>query len=245
MRLPAKVYYSLEEVAVQWDCTVDDLLHYAEMEKLEICSYVYLGHYEVAKDVQGKNAKRVFIPSGPCHMAGLIPEQWRIMRLSGHLNTKQQHFKFLIKHPFKKPPFNEMYLNLERDFHVSQLIVTNEEKLRFEKECIPKKEIGTKFEKECIPKKEIGTKERENLLRLIGALIEIHYQGKDYRKGDGSPNANKISEKFREQLALNDFSDKGMSNKSFRKLIPEAYNLIMENKEEKTKIITIKQKPSI
>lgn len=130
MRLPAKKYYSLEEVADQWDCSISDLLHYAEIGKLEICLYVYLGFYEAAKDVQGENAKRVFTPSGPCHIAGLIPEQWRIMRLSGHLNIKKQPAKFLVKHPFE-----EAYLKLERDFHISELIVTNEEKLRFEAAC--------------------------------------------------------------------------------------------------------------
>ena len=121
--------------------------------------------------------------------------------------------------------------NIEKKFTTEDLVITHEERLRFEKECVSKKEIVTE-------------RERENLLRLIGALIEIHYRGKDYKKGDGLPNANKISEKFHGQLALNDFSDKGMSDKSFRKLIPEAYNLIMENKEETPKMSIKKISPT-
>jgi hypothetical protein len=159
--------------------------------------------------------KRECVSGGPCPIM-LDPQSWREFRICGHSKGR------ILVHDF--PEKSAFFFAVERDYAVSELIVTNEEKLRFEKECIPKKDMVTE-------------RERENLLRLIGAFIEIHYQGNDYKKGDGSPNANKISEKFHEQLALNDFSDKGISDKSFRKLIPEAYNLIMENKEEKTNII--------
>jgi len=36
--LPEKEWFTLEEVATRWGCTVDDLLHYGITERLEICA---------------------------------------------------------------------------------------------------------------------------------------------------------------------------------------------------------------
>jgi len=217
MRLPDKEDYSLEEIANQRNCRVDDLLHYAEINKLEICVYIYEGEYEVGKTWNER--EKEYFPGGPCPV-WLSPGEWRKIRMYGH------PYSTLIKHPQK-----EAYLfPVERDYAISEYVVTNKERLRFEKECARKKEMGTE--------------ERENLLRLIGALIEQNYQGTKYKKRDGSPNASAISDKFHGWLIDNYFSDKGISDTSFRKLIPEAYNLIMENKEEETKTIIKKIYPT-
>ena len=136
------------------------------------------------------------------------------MRMQGHL----QGDLVIIMHSQE----GAYIAPLKRDYAISELIVTHKEKLRFEKEYAP-------------IKTQMGTTERENLLRLIGAFIEIHYQGNDYRKNNSLPNATAISKKFHGWLIDNDFSDKGMSDKSFRNLIPEAYYLIMENKKKNPK----------
>lgn len=102
------------------------------------------------------------------------------------------------------------------------LVVTHEERLHFEKKC------------ETV--KELGNKERENFLRLIGAFIERYYSKKTYRKSDNSPNADAISKEFHSWLLDNNFSDKGISEEKIRKMIPGAYNSIMENKKTKVKL---------
>jgi hypothetical protein len=187
-------YYTLEEVADDCGYEVDRLLVYGITGELEIC---LLAHEPwILKEIGLEVKPELIGKIGPYP----IPKE-NILKIR---NT-----------PYLRPIGENDRPNIRNI--LENLIVTHEEKLRFEKEHGPKKEMGTE--------------ERKNLLRLIGALIEQHYQGNDYKKGDGSPNANKISEKFHEQLALNDFSDKGMSDKNFRKLIPEAYALIMENKK--------------
>jgi hypothetical protein len=54
MHLPEKEYYFLSDLADkdEWDCKVDDLLHYAEIGKLEICVYIDSGRYEVQRPGQ-------------------------------------------------------------------------------------------------------------------------------------------------------------------------------------------------
>lgn len=186
--------YTLKEVADVYGYTVDRLLLYGTIGELEIC---LLAHEPTILKEIGLEVKPELIGKiGPYPIPGE-----NILKIR---NT-----------PFLRPIGESDRPNIRNI--LENLIVTHEEKIRFENEHIPKKEMGTR--------------ERENLLRLIGAFIEKDYSGNDYRKKDGAPNAEAISNKFHEWLALNDFSDKGISDKSFRKLIPEAYNLIMENKE--------------
>jgi hypothetical protein len=241
MRLPEKEYYFLSDLADkdEWDCKVDDLLHYGEIGLLEICVYIDTGKYVVYRTGQeAQNTEKEYFPGdalqrqlqrllfiwpqdreeeyfpGDSCPILLKSEGWRNMRRLGHL----QGDIVIIKHPQE----DAFISPVKRDYAISDLFVTYEEKLRFEKECAP-------------IKTQMGTTERENLLRLIGAFIEIHYQGNDYRKNDSSPNATAISKKFNGWLINNDFSDKGMTEGKFRKLIPDAYDLIMENKKKNPK----------
>jgi hypothetical protein len=126
MRLPEKEYYSLQEIADQWGCNTDDLLHYAEIGRLEICLYIDKAEYEVGKTWnEAVNKDKEYFPGGPCPV-WLTRGEWRNLRIYG-----DQPRMIFIKHPQKKA----YIFPVERDYAVSELIVTNKEKLRFKKEC--------------------------------------------------------------------------------------------------------------
>lgn len=186
-------YYTLKEVADDCGCEVDRLLLYGITGELEICLVAYEPRIlkEIGLEVKPELIKEI----GP----HLIPRD-------NILKIRNADFFSTADRPSK----GEI---------CERLIVTHEEKIRFEKEHKPEKKMGTR--------------ERENLLRIIGALIKIHYQETAYRKKDGSPNADAIAKEFHNWLLLNDYSDKGIADGNFRKhVIPDAYKLIMEAKEE-------------
>lgn len=187
-------YHTLQEVADDCGYEVDRLLVYGITGELEICLLAYEPRIlkEIGLEVKPEPIEEI----GPYP----IPRE-SILKI---LNTPLFH----LPGESGRPSQTEI---------CAKLIVTHEEKIRFENEHIPKKEMGDR--------------ERENLLRIIGVFIERYYRGKTYRKSDNSPNANAISEEFHGWLIDNDFSDKGMSDKNFRKLIPDAYDLIMKNKK--------------
>jgi hypothetical protein len=134
MRLPAKEYYFLSDLADkdEWDCKVDALLHYGEIGLLEICVYIDSGRYEVHRPGQeAQNIKKEYVPGGPCPIL-LKPEGWRNLRMQGHLlPLSPQGDVIIIKHPQE-----EAYIfPIKRDYAISDLIVTHKEKLRFGAAC--------------------------------------------------------------------------------------------------------------
>jgi hypothetical protein len=124
MRLPEKEYYSLKEVADQRGCTVNDLLHYAETGKLELCVTIYPGFYEVGEEPE----------NGP-----FWPIDTKKEYLTGGLYSVCLHYKIYenkwllgIRHPQKKDAY--LFLSKRNNYVISkitELLVTHKEKLRF------------------------------------------------------------------------------------------------------------------
>lgn len=93
--------------------------------------------------------------------------------------------------------------------------------------------FGIFFNKNAPSKKQLTTKEKNNLLRLIGALIEIHYSTSDYLKGEDNEkgfNASIIADEIIVKLNDKQFNTVGISEESIRKVIPKAIEEIEKNK---------------
>lgn len=182
-------YYTVNDLAEEWDLTDWDILYCAGIEALEICLPNFYG-----------NAARYC-----CNSEDEYSD--RCSKWGGSIVPIRPEEAWQIRS-------DEYWIGSV----CSELIVSHEEKLRFEQEHLHKQ-------------KELSIRERNNLLRIIGALIEIYYKGNRYRKSDGSPNANTISEEFHNQLEKRGFSEKGMSERKIRELIPEAYDKIKANSD--------------
>lgn len=72
--------------------------------------------------------------------------------------------------------------------------------------------------------------QESTLLSVIGAFIEIHYDSSTFRKPSGKPNASQIAEDMEVKLRSRGFSTAGLSVSTVRRIIPEAYKKITENK---------------
>ena len=233
-------YYNLNEIARQWKYPTNDLLYLGETEKLQLCVVLEDTLVEKRKSrpvdkkdslfkiIQGNSTKPVYLMESTetRNIAGIYPVCGEnILRIRkgrpidgvGDFEDDSIFYVFgLIDNDLKFRP-------TEKRFEIADLVIPHEERVRFEKEYVS-------------IQMEMGNRERENFLRLIGAFIERYYSKKTYRKSDNSPNADAISKEFHGWLLDNNFSDKGISEEKIRKMIPLAYNSIMENKKTKVKL---------
>jgi hypothetical protein len=160
MRLPEKEYYSLKEVADQRGCTVNDLLHYAETGKLELCVTIYPGFYEVGEEPE----------NGP-----FWPIDTKKEYLTGGLYSVCLHYKIYenkwllgIRHPQKKDAY--LFLSKRNNYVISkitELLVTHKEKLRFK----AAHELASNND---IEKKRPAHRVRSNCMTLYGPRIVIY-----------------------------------------------------------------------
>ena len=190
-------WYPVSELAEEWNCSIKKILHYGASGGLQLSTLAPSqndpGPYPLSKE----DALKLW-------------ENFPVWK--GYL-TELKSWSFPTS-LYSINHVNKLTVCMEN------IVVTHEEKIRFEKEYNRKTEMGNR--------------ERENLLRLIGALISQHYHGDKYIKStDGSFNASTISQDLRAWLKKNNFLKEGMSNRSLREWISRAYDLIKENKTTK------------
>ena len=78
------------------------------------------------------------------------------------------------------------------------------------------------------------TKARNTLLRIIGALVTVHYLGKTgqkYQKSNGSANIDAIAKGLHGQLSAAGYSYDGMKGSTLRDTISEALGILEDNKQ--------------
>ena len=264
-------WYPVSELAEEWNCSIEKILRYGVDGELQLSILILpkkmalrLSSYvdrkienpstrkemlDILKDAVEKDVKlkheliELAAKNGPVpcplpkeEVLNLWEDWWPKAK---EYSTLLRSIMSLLADPTKWKEYSTLLCSMslpELIDNKSQLtvmmqsvVVTHEEKIRFEKECNPKTKMGNR--------------ERENLLRLIGALISQHYHGAKYRKStDDSFNASTIAQDFHDWLEVNGFSDEGISPDSFRKLIPKAYDLIKENKKIKKEVVILTKK---
>jgi hypothetical protein len=163
-----KRYYCLEEVASVWECSVDDLLNYAEQDLLSICVRPELHpHPVVAVLNDGTNDEGAWIsrrtppydlyPISRTAVTGVKDEPFNCGDSKG--------YTFLSPSPDSEIKYWRGYFKRERMF------VLHGEKERFEKNAL-------KLQKDIT--KPIGRRAEKSYLRLIGALLQTVMDGEKF-----------------------------------------------------------------
>lgn len=159
LHMPPKNYYRIDEIALKWGCSKEDLLDYGEQGQLEICVRVMhdAESYTVEIDKHGREFPNWLYPK---YLNGPYPL------------TKESIVSVKHSLPLKTvlPRKSEgeggvEFWNLKEPLLVlptsSALVITHDEKIRFEKEH------GHIEEGVPLTKKQVGNRERGTWLKII------------------------------------------------------------------------------
>ena len=143
MKLPKK-RYTLQKVAKEWDLTLDDLYEYAKEGELEICVFIEESPYYIAAELERKKVgdleceqlKIIDEPlKGGAYPVDLTRREWEKLQKNSYRPDEEDGILswVLLKHPTKKG-----YLYSHEKIYPSDLVITPEEKERFERTYIKK-----------------------------------------------------------------------------------------------------------
>lgn len=76
---------------------------------------------------------------------------------------------------------------------------------------------------------DINPRRETTLLKVIGAFLVLHYDKRQYLQDSGKLNASKIYNDITKNLSDKQYNLNGLSDRTLRDLIPDAYDEICEN----------------
>lgn len=230
MALPKlhKNYYRLDEVAEEWGWTVDNILDYAEHDKIML-SVNIRSKGETATILAPILSHSIRVIRNP-DCGSTIPIYVGISCLYG-----EESIEIISWRKIKDLPFNYEF---QQSVTLEMLIITHQEKKRFEQECIIENtaiemsivNVGTQIISDDV----IGQKERKTWLKIIYLLADklADSNRSAYLKADGSFNMSKFEDVLKNKagdlLGTDDNinnSGHGLSNDNLKRIFDEAKTL--------------------
>ncbi|RCX11839.1 hypothetical protein [Extensimonas vulgaris] len=163
-QLPKRDWFTIEEVARRWGCTIEDLIDYGENEALRISV---------------RPARKICIAWREKSATKNTPNQWTETILPLGLTPEDLRGAFgdgcrpyIVLPPVSgnEALVGDVILDFDppQIFTAKDLVIVHEELDRFEREY----RIGAHAGELPKPKPKLGERERQTLLALIGAMLE-------------------------------------------------------------------------
>lgn len=227
MKLP-KLWYTVKEAAQELDCTEDDVLH-----QIQIANLTPSFFFEKVKcAVSG--APVIFDENSPTRLhSGFVslwlPDNEFCAKFISTKNTWAGNLAecLFVSGPFPNPdatPHFEVLNPVEPTPRtVDDILIAPEELERFRNIC-------ENESNEARPDS-LSTKQESKYLKVIGALLAVHYSGENYKKGGDNSNISAIIGSIHKALAKNGISNNGLSDSTLKPIIKGALEAIEENRE--------------
>ena len=234
-KLPKK-YYSLEETAKGCHCTINDLLHYGETGKLQLCVVLEGAVVEERKSrpvnkkdplfkiIQGNSAKPVYLEesTGTKNIAGIHPlceENVLRIKRGKPIDGVEDFNDDCISYCFGLINDDLKFQPIERKIEITDLVITHEEKIRFE------------ATRDIASGDDIGLKERATWLKIIYLLMhELADKKPVLVKTDGL-NISQLEMILKKAAKKYDLTSTGLSNSTLNKIYSEAMTELMPHTE--------------
>lgn len=225
---PPKNYYRLDEIAEEWGWTVDNILDYAEHNKIML-----------SVNIRSKGETATILAPILYHSIRIIrnPDCESMIPIYVGISVSygEESIEVISWREIKDLPFNFDY---QESVTLEMLIITHQEKKRFEQECIVENtaiEMSTvNVDTQIISDDVIGPKERKTWLKIIYLLAaKLADSNKSaYLKADKSFNMSKFEDVLKNKAGdllgtddnINNFGH-GLSNDNLKKIFDEAKTL--------------------